>query len=209
MRGERTWPLYPMRPGQVYVNFGFWGTVALPPGARDGYFNRRVEDKVTELGGHKGLYSTSFYPREEFWARYNGAGIRRAQAHLRSAGPARRPVRQVRARRLTVKREQEVTKEEGKGRRWLWPRCSSGSRARMPQSVSRPSTGARQGADDSPIKITVKSPTAVAYLAQAPGALGLARAYVSGHLDVEGDMYAALARMAHAQELARPAWPSG
>jgi FAD/FMN-containing dehydrogenase len=73
LRGEQTWPLYPMRPGQVYVNFGFWGTVKLPPGARDGHFNRRVEDKVTELGGHKGLYSTSFYPREEFWARYNGA----------------------------------------------------------------------------------------------------------------------------------------
>src|SRR5580692_728249 len=59
--------------------------------------------------------------------------------------------------------------------------------------------GSSAGADDSPIKITVKSPTAVAYLAQAPGALGLARAYVSGHLDVVGDMYAALARMARAQ----------
>jgi FAD/FMN-containing dehydrogenase len=72
LRGEMTWPLYPMRPGQVYVNFGFWGTVKLPPGEKDGYFNRRVEDKVTELGGHKGLYSTSFYPEAEFWARYNG-----------------------------------------------------------------------------------------------------------------------------------------
>jgi FAD/FMN-containing dehydrogenase len=72
LRGQLTWPLYPMRPGHVYVNFGFWGTVKLPPGAKDGYFNRRVEDKVTELGGHKGLYSTSFYPKEEFWARYNG-----------------------------------------------------------------------------------------------------------------------------------------
>ncbi len=73
LRGERTWPLYPMRPGQAYVNFGFWGTVALPPGKRDGYFNRQVEAKVTELGGHKGLYSTSFYSPEEFWALYNGA----------------------------------------------------------------------------------------------------------------------------------------
>ena len=72
LRGDRTWPLYPMQPGQVYVNFGFWGTVALPPGAADGYYNRQIEDKVTELGGHKGLYSTSFYPQEEFWARYNG-----------------------------------------------------------------------------------------------------------------------------------------
>src|SRR5580693_656227 len=61
--------------------------------------------------------------------------------------------------------------------------------------------GSEAGSADAPIKITVKSPTAVAYLAQAPGALGLARAYVSGHLDVEGDMYAALARMVHAQDL--------
>ncbi len=71
----------------------------------------------------------------------------------------------------------------------------------MPQSVLRRIDGSSAGPADSPIKITVKSPTAVAYLAQAPGALGLARAYVSGHLDVDGDMYAALARMAHAQEL--------
>ena len=32
-----------------------------------------------------------------------------------------------------------------------------------------------------------------------PGRLGLARAYVAGHLDVEGDMYEALARMTKAQ----------
>ena len=49
------------------------------------------------------------------------------------------------------------------------------------------------------MKITVRSPAAVAYLAQAPGELGLARAYVSGHLDVDGDMYEALARMTKAQ----------
>ncbi|GAA3747419.1 class I SAM-dependent methyltransferase [Spinactinospora alkalitolerans] len=36
---------------------------------------------------------------------------------------------------------------------------------------------------------------ALNYLAQAPGALGLTRAYVSGHLDLEGDMYTALQRM--------------
>jgi FAD/FMN-containing dehydrogenase len=72
LRGDQAWPLYPMRPGQVYVNFGFWGMVALPPDAGDGYFNRRIEGKVAELGGHKGLYSTSFYSREEFWASYNG-----------------------------------------------------------------------------------------------------------------------------------------
>jgi FAD/FMN-containing dehydrogenase len=72
LRAEQTWPLYPMRPGQVYVNFGFWGMVRLPPGQSDGYYNRQVEDKVSELGGHKGLYSTSFYTEEEFWKLYNG-----------------------------------------------------------------------------------------------------------------------------------------
>ncbi|HEX9030227.1 MAG TPA: FAD-binding oxidoreductase [Streptosporangiaceae bacterium] len=73
LRAERAWPLYPLAPGEIYVNFGFWGNVALPPGASDGYYNRQVEGKVTELGGHKGLYSTSFYSREEFGRLYNGA----------------------------------------------------------------------------------------------------------------------------------------
>jgi FAD/FMN-containing dehydrogenase len=74
LRASRAWPLYPLQPGQVYVNFGFWGNVALPAGAGDGHYNRQVEDKVTELGGHKGLYSTSFYTREEFARLYNGDG---------------------------------------------------------------------------------------------------------------------------------------
>jgi cyclopropane-fatty-acyl-phospholipid synthase len=59
--------------------------------------------------------------------------------------------------------------------------------------------GSHAGKPGAPIKITVRSPAAVAYLAQAPGGLGLARAYVAGQLDVEGDMYEALARMTKAQ----------
>jgi len=61
--------------------------------------------------------------------------------------------------------------------------------------------GSSAGAADSSIQIAVKSPTAVSYLAQAPGALGLARAYVCGHLDVDGDMYTALSRLAQVQAL--------
>jgi len=61
--------------------------------------------------------------------------------------------------------------------------------------------GSRAGDPGSPVKLTVRSPVAVSYLAQAPGAIGLARAYVSGHLDVDGDMYEALARMSKAQTL--------
>ena len=61
--------------------------------------------------------------------------------------------------------------------------------------------GSSAGPPGAPVRITVRSPVAVAYLAQAPGALGLARAYVSGHLDVDGDMYTALARMMQAQQV--------
>ena len=59
--------------------------------------------------------------------------------------------------------------------------------------------GSMAGSRGAPVRITVRSPVAVSYLAQAPGSLGLARAYVAGHIDVEGDMYTALARMAHVQ----------
>ncbi|WP_106249678.1 SAM-dependent methyltransferase [Allonocardiopsis opalescens] len=55
--------------------------------------------------------------------------------------------------------------------------------------------GSSAGRPDAEITMVVRTPVAVNYLAQAPGALGLARAYVSGHLDLEGDMYTALASM--------------
>jgi cyclopropane-fatty-acyl-phospholipid synthase len=61
--------------------------------------------------------------------------------------------------------------------------------------------GSHVGEPGSGLKVTVRSPAAVAYLAQAPGGLGLARAYVAGHLDIEGDMYEALARMTKAQKI--------
>src|SRR3974390_3310323 len=61
--------------------------------------------------------------------------------------------------------------------------------------------GSRAGTPGSPVKITVRSPVAVASLAQAPGAVGLARAYVGGHLDVEGDMYETLSRVVKVQSI--------
>jgi FAD/FMN-containing dehydrogenase len=76
LRGEASWPLYPLKPGEVYVNFGFWGTVPLPGGHKDGYYNRLVEDEVAKLAGHKSLYSTSFYPEDEFDLLYNGEAYR-------------------------------------------------------------------------------------------------------------------------------------
>jgi FAD/FMN-containing dehydrogenase len=77
LRSEQAWPLYPLEPGAVYVNFGFWGTLPLPPGCGDGHFNRLIEKQVAALGGHKGLYSTSFYSEDEFWAHYNGEAYTR------------------------------------------------------------------------------------------------------------------------------------
>ena len=34
--------------------------------------NHILARKVTDLDGHKGLYSTSYYSRDEFWGLYNG-----------------------------------------------------------------------------------------------------------------------------------------
>jgi len=85
-RADPPWPLYPLEPDRVYVNFGFWGTVPLPPGKADGYHNRLVEETVTGLGGHKGLYSTSCYPEEEFWTLYNGSAYAALKAEYDPAG---------------------------------------------------------------------------------------------------------------------------
>jgi FAD/FMN-containing dehydrogenase len=71
------WPLYPLEPGTSYVNVGFWGTVPLPPGRVPEHHNRLIERKVTQLNGHKSLYSTAFYSREEFWRHYDGETYRR------------------------------------------------------------------------------------------------------------------------------------
>ncbi len=57
----RPWPLYPLELGRTYVNVGFWSTVPIAPGAGPGATNRRIEAEVGALGGHKSLYSESFY----------------------------------------------------------------------------------------------------------------------------------------------------
>jgi len=72
LRSDRPWPLYPLHPGELYVNVGFWSTVDLRPGQPDGHHNRLIEDAVTTANGHKSLYSTVHYTEEEFWRRYNG-----------------------------------------------------------------------------------------------------------------------------------------
>ena len=51
--------------------------------------------------------------------------------------------------------------------------------------------GSRSGPADAEVRIEIRSPFALSYLASAPGELGLARAYVTGHLEVVGDLYRA------------------
>ncbi len=68
----KPWPLYPLSPGQIYVNVGFWGTVAITAGRADGDVNRLVEAAVAEHAGHKSLYSDAYYDRETFAAVYGG-----------------------------------------------------------------------------------------------------------------------------------------
>ncbi|MDQ1448030.1 MAG: cyclopropane-fatty-acyl-phospholipid synthase, partial [Actinomycetota bacterium] len=53
--------------------------------------------------------------------------------------------------------------------------------------------GSRIGPADSASKLVVRSPLALRYVLTAPGELGFARAYVSGELDVEGDIFEVLA----------------
>ncbi|MFS0896698.1 FAD-binding oxidoreductase [Mycolicibacterium litorale] len=70
LRDDTGWPLYPIRPGHTYVNVGFWSSV--PVGPEEGHTNRLIERKVSELDGHKSLYSDAYYSREEFDELYGG-----------------------------------------------------------------------------------------------------------------------------------------
>src|SRR5437764_13524169 len=56
--------------------------------------------------------------------------------------------------------------------------------------------GSTAGPPDASTGIDIRSPRALSYLATARGDLGLARAYVTGELEVEGDLYTALAQLA-------------
>jgi cyclopropane-fatty-acyl-phospholipid synthase len=52
--------------------------------------------------------------------------------------------------------------------------------------------GSTAGSPDAEVTLELRSPVALQYIVTAPGDLGLARAFVSGHLAVHGDVYRAL-----------------
>jgi len=62
---DRRYPLFPLDPAPLYIDFGFWDFV--PSHHPAGFINRMIERKAVELDGFKSLYSDSFYTEEEFW----------------------------------------------------------------------------------------------------------------------------------------------
>ena len=73
---SKKFPLYPLNHSGLFINFGFWDIVPNPQHHPQGYFNRKIEDKVSELGGIKSLYSDSYYAEDRFWAIYDGERYR-------------------------------------------------------------------------------------------------------------------------------------
>ncbi len=62
-----------------------------------------------------------------------------------------------------------------------------------PRVAVRAWDGSTVGPPDAPVTIELHSPTALQHLVWSPGELGLARAHVSGALDVDGDIFDLLA----------------
>ncbi len=65
------YPLYPMDPETLYVNFGFWDVISGRTKLPADHYNRQVEQQVIALGGMKSLYSDSYFTPDEFWRIYN------------------------------------------------------------------------------------------------------------------------------------------
>jgi cyclopropane-fatty-acyl-phospholipid synthase len=63
------------------------------------------------------------------------------------------------------------------------------------QAIGRPAVavrgydGSAAGPADAQVTVDLRTPAALSYLVTAPGSLGLARAYVSGQMDITGDLY--------------------
>jgi FAD/FMN-containing dehydrogenase len=82
---ESRFVLYPAKRGW-YVNFGFWDVKRTRAPHPPGHFNRLIEDKVSELGGIKSLYSDSFFAEADFHRRYGGAAYEALKKKYDPAG---------------------------------------------------------------------------------------------------------------------------
>ena len=146
-------------------------------GQADGYYNRLIEEAVHELGGPQvAVLHRRTTPRRSSGERYNGDAY----------GAVKRPT--TRTGGCSTCTRSASAEREG-GDRWdAGASSSSGSSADDAAGArSRAYDGSRAG----PARRRGHASRcgrrgAVAYLGQAPGELGLARAYVSGDIEVAG-----------------------
>src|SRR3954447_281497 len=66
--------------------------------------------------------------------------------------------------------------------------------------------GSSAGPKDAEVRLVLRSPRALSYLLTAPSQLGLARAYVSGELEIQGEPYAALSHI-WSDRIGNLSWP--
>ena len=66
--------------------------------------------------------------------------------------------------------------------------------------------GSEAGPADAPVTIDVRSSRALSHIVSAPGELGLARAYVSGEMDVTGADHYTLLRQFAKQKIGDLSW---
>ena len=73
----------------------------MPVGEVEGETNRLIERKVSELDGHKSLYSDAYYARDEFDELYGGATYRGREAAVRPRFTTARSLREGGATTMT------------------------------------------------------------------------------------------------------------
>src|SRR5947209_8495504 len=66
--------------------------------------------------------------------------------------------------------------------------------------------GSTAGPSDAKVRLVLRSPKALSYLITAPSSLGFARAYVSGELEIHGDLYEAL-QLVWSSNIGHLKWP--
>ncbi len=67
---KKYFPLFIWK-GDFINDFGFYGYKKLKDGTPAGYYNKKLEKKLRKIQGVKGLYSTSFYSKDDFWKVYD------------------------------------------------------------------------------------------------------------------------------------------
>ena len=164
-------------PGTTYVNVGFWGTVAVAPGRPDGDLNRAVEAKVTELGGHKSLYSDAYYDEATFDCLYGTTNLDELQAGARPRRAADRPLREGGETTMSICSSDPTTLDDRGGARGALPARPAVPLHGVRRQRGRPADVAGPAA---PARPRAGCPTC----SPRPGDLGMARAYVAGDLEL-------------------------